>query len=211
VNGSQPTSLPLVSVVTPSFNQGAYLAETIRSVLDQDYPRLEYLVIDGGSTDGSQELIRGFAPQLAYWVSEPDLGQTDAINKGFSLASGQILAWLNSDDTYLPGAVSQAVAFLQEHPEAGMVYGRAYYIDADGRRYARYPAGPTDHRGLRRGVVTIPQQASFFRSRIWKMVGPLDPSFYYAMDYDLWVRISSVSPIVFVDRAWANFRAAGRK
>jgi len=198
--------LPLVSVVTPSFNQAPYLAETIRSVLDQDYPRIEYIVIDGASTDGSRDVIESFAPQLASWVSERDLGQTDAINKGFSLARGEVFAWLNSDDTYLPGAVSEAVAYLMAHREIGMVYGQAYYMNGAGEKMARYPAGPTDHRGLRRGVTTIPQQAAFFRSKLWNLVGPLDTSFYYAMDYDLWVRISALTPIAYVRRPWANFR-----
>jgi glycosyltransferase involved in cell wall biosynthesis len=189
--------LPLVSVVTPSFNQVPFLEATIHSVLSQDYPRVEYILIDGGSTDGSLDLIRRYAPKLAYWVSEPDLGQTDAINKGFAVARGEIFAWLNSDDVYRPGAISEAVAYLGTHREIGMVYGQAFYVDEAGATIARYPAGPTDHRGLRRGNTTIPQQASFFRSRLWRMVGPLDPSFYYAMDYDLWVRLSAVSPIAY--------------
>ncbi|HLC03022.1 MAG TPA: glycosyltransferase family 2 protein, partial [Anaerolineales bacterium] len=138
--------LPLVSIVTPSFNQAPYLEATIRSVLDQDYPRIEYIVIDGASSDGSPDLIESFAPQLASWVSERDLGQTDAINKGFSRARGEIFAWLNSDDTYLPGAVSEAVAYLTAHREIGMVYGQAYYVNGAGETMARYPAGPTDHR-----------------------------------------------------------------
>ena len=199
-------SRPLVSIVTPSFQQAAYLRATIESVLGQDYPRLEYIVVDGGSDDGSREIIEGYSPRLAWWVSEPDRGQTDAINKGFAVAHGDILAWLNSDDTYLPGAVSEAVTFLTEHPDVGMVYGQAYYIDGAGRTMARYPAGATDYRGLRRGITTIPQQATFFRARLWKMVGPLDPTFYYAMDYDLWVRISGLAPIAYVERPWANFR-----
>jgi glycosyltransferase involved in cell wall biosynthesis len=198
--------LPLVSIVTPSFNQAPYLAATIESVLGQDYPKIEYIVIDAGSTDGSREIIERNGARLAHWVSEPDLGQTDAINKGFSIARGEILAWLNSDDTYLPGAVSQAVGYLTRHREVGLVYGQAYYVDGDGDKMARYPAGPTDNRGLRRGLTTIPQQATFFRSRLWRMVGPLDPSFYYAMDYDLWVRISALTPIAFVEQPWANFR-----
>jgi glycosyltransferase involved in cell wall biosynthesis len=199
-------SQPLVSIVTPSFNQAAYLELTLRSVLEQDYPRIEYIVIDGASTDGSRQLIQRYAPRLAHWVSEPDLGQTDAINKGFSIAHGDIYAWLNSDDTYRSGAVAEAVKYLTRHPEIGMVYGQAYYIDPAGKIVGRYPAGPTDHRRLRQGVATIPQQATFFRSSLWRMVGPLDPTFYYAMDYDLWVRISGLSPIAFVRRPWANFR-----
>jgi glycosyltransferase involved in cell wall biosynthesis len=200
------SSRPLVSIVTPSFNQAPYLAATIDSVLGQDYPRIEYIVIDGGSTDGSREIIEQNAGRLAHWVSEPDLGQTDAINKGFAMARGEILAWLNSDDTYLPGAVSDAVGFLAGHLDVGLVYGQAYYVDGLGERMARYPAGPTDHQGLRRGINTIPQQATFFRSRLWKMAGPLDPAFYYAMDYDLWVRISGLTSIAFVERPWAHFR-----
>ncbi len=201
---------PLVSIVTPSYNQAPFLEETLRSVLDQDYPRVEYIVIDGGSTDGSLEIIRKYQDRLALWISEPDLGQADAINKGFSQSTGEILAWLNSDDTYAPGAISEAVAFLTEHPEIGMVYGNAYYIDGQGRRVGRYPARPTDYKGLRRGVNTVSQQSMFFRSLLWRMVGPLDPSFYYAMDYDLWVRIAAVTPIAFRDRYWANFRLHGK-
>lgn len=197
---------PLVSIVTPSFNQAQYLESTIQSVVEQDYPNIEYIVVDGGSTDGTLEIIKRYEEQLAQWISEPDLGQADAINKGFGMAQGEVLAWLNSDDTYLPGAVSGAVTYLNERPEIGMVYGNAYYVDAEGRRVARYPAGPTDYTGLRRGVNTIPQQAMFFRAKLWDMVGPLDPSFYYAMDYDLWVRIAGVTAIAFHDRYWANFR-----
>ena len=198
--------LPLVSIVTPSFNQARFLEQTLRSILDQDYPRFECIVVDGGSTDGSQEIIQRHAPRLAHWVSEADLGQADAINKGFALAHGEIFAWLNSDDTYNPGALSEAVEYLTAHPEIGMVYGNAYYIDSEGRRIGRYPARLTNYQGLRRGVNNITQQAMFFRSNLWRMVGPLDPSFYYAMDYDLWVRIAAITPIAFDSRYWANFR-----
>jgi glycosyltransferase involved in cell wall biosynthesis len=199
-------SLPLVSIVTPSFNQARYLEATIRSVLEQDYPNLEYLIVDGGSTDGSLEIIQRYADRLAWWVSERDQGQTDAINKGFARARGEILAWLNSDDTYLPKAISEAVAFLQAHPEAGMVYGDASLVDDSGNLLGRFPARQTDYRRLRRGYVHIPQQASFFRTSLWRQVGPLDPSFYFAMDYDLWVRIARRAPLYYTPRLWANFR-----
>ena len=201
--------LPVVSIVTPSFNQASYLEATIRSVLDQDYPRLEYIVIDGGSTDGSLEILRRYESRLAVLVSEPDRGQTDAINKGFALARGEILAWLNSDDTYRAGAIAEAVAYLCKHPEVGMVYGAAYYIDAAGRQVGRFRAAPTDHARLRRGVTGIPQQAMFFRSRLWRMAGPLDPTFQFAMDYDLWVRLAALTPIAYHPRDWANFRLHG--
>jgi glycosyltransferase involved in cell wall biosynthesis len=200
------TDKPLVSIITPSFNQGLYLEETIKSVLNQDYPNLEYIIIDGGSTDGSLDIIKRYEDRIGYWESEPDLGQTDAINKGFAHAKGEILAWLNSDDTYRPGAIQEAVDYLVAHPEAGMVYGHAFYIDEEGKVVAQFPTAETDYYKLRRGNATIPQQAAFFRSTLWKMVGPLDPSFYYAMDYDLWTRISSVSPIDYYPRLWANFR-----
>ncbi len=197
---------PLVSIVTPSYNQARYLEETICSVLGQTYPHIEYLLIDGGSTDGSLEVIQRYAPRLAYWVSERDHGQTEAINKGFARAKGDILAWLNSDDTYQPQAVAEAVAFLQEHPEAGMVYGDASLIDEGGQVIGRFPAAQTDYRRLRRGYVHIPQQAAFFRAALWRKVGPLDPTFYFAMDYDLWVRLARLASVCYHPRLWANFR-----
>ena len=113
--------LPLVSIITPSFNQAEYIEETINSVLDQDYPNIEYIIIDGASTDGSKEIIEKYKDRINFWVSEPDEGQTDAINKGFSQANGDIFAWLNSDDTYEPQAVTEAVAYLQSHPEVGLL------------------------------------------------------------------------------------------
>lgn len=195
-----------VSIITPSYNQARYLEATMRSVLEQDYPEIEYIVVDGGSTDGSADLIRKYADRLAWWVSERDQGQTDAINKGFARATGDILAWINSDDTYQPGAVKEAVAYFQAHPEIGMVYGDANYIDEHGRVIGRFPAAQTDYRRLRQGYVHVPQQSAFFRADLWKQVGPLDPSFYFAMDYDLWVRLASVAPLHYYPRLWANFR-----
>jgi glycosyltransferase involved in cell wall biosynthesis len=200
---------PLVSIITPSFNQASFLEATLESVLTQDYPHLEYLVVDGGSSDGSQEIIEKYAEQLAWWVSAPDLGQTDAINKGFRRARGEILAWLNSDDTYEPGAVSEAVAYLQAHSDVGLVYGDANFINQSGEIIGRFNAQQTSYQRLRRGGVYIPQQASFFRSQVWKAVGPLDPSFYFAMDYDLWVRIAAIAPVRYHPRLWANFRLHG--
>jgi glycosyltransferase involved in cell wall biosynthesis len=202
-------NLPLVSIVTPSYNQAQFLETTIRSVLDQVYPNLEYMVVDGGSTDGSLEIIRKYADRLAWWVSERDRGQTDAINKGFARARGKILAWLNSDDTFEPRAVAEVVTFLQAHPDVGMVYGDANFIDEQGQVIGRFPARQTDYRRLRRGYVHIPQQAAFFRGDLWQQVSPLDPTFYFAMDYDLWVRLAKIAPLAYHPRLWANFRLHG--
>ncbi len=200
------SDLPLVSIVTPSFNHARFIEATMRSVLTQDYPRIEYMVVDGGSDDGTVDIIRKYADRLAWWVSEKDKGQTDAINKGFARAGGDILAWLNSDDTYEPGAVSAAVAYLQEHPEVGMVYGDCNFINEQGNVIGKFNAAQTDYRLLRQGYVHIPQQTMFFRAGLWKQVGPLDPSFYFAMDYDLWTRIAARTQIQYVPQTWANFR-----
>jgi glycosyltransferase involved in cell wall biosynthesis len=199
-------NLPLVSIVIPSYNQADFLEFTILSILEQDYPTLEILIVDGGSTDGSVEIIHRYSDRLAWWVSEKDLGQTDAINKGFARSRGQILAWLNSDDTYEPAAVAEAAAFLQSHPEVGLVYGAANFIDRNGAIIGRFPAAQTDYKHLRRGYVHIPQQASFWRADLWRKVGPLDPSFFFAMDYDLWVRLAALAPVQYTPRLWANFR-----
>ena len=198
--------LPLVSIVTPSFNQARYLEATIQSVLSQNYPRLEYIIVDGGSTDGSVEIIRKYESKLAWWVSEKDQGQTAAINKGFAHAKGDFFAWLNSDDIYEPNAISSVVKILQKNPEVGLVYGDANYINEDGRVIGRFPAAQTDLVRLRRGYVHIPQQAAFFRADLWRRVAPLDPSFYFAMDYDLWVRLATRSQVKYVPQTWADFR-----
>lgn len=203
----KPTALPLVSIVTPSFNQAPFLEETIKSVLEQDYPRIEYIVIDGGSTDSSVDVIKKYQSRLAFWVSEQDKGQTDAINKGFNRASGDILAWINSDDTYNPKAVGEAVLYLMEHPDVAMVYADCNFINEQGKVIGKFASRQTDYQKLRRGYVHIPQQTMFFRAKYWKELGPLDPSFYFAMDYDLWVRIAKHAPIKYLPgRTWANFR-----
>ena len=199
--------LPLVSIITPSFNQAPFIAATIDSVLGQDYPNIEYIVVDGGSTDGSAEIIESYADKLAWWVSEKDKGQTDAINKGFARANGQILAWLNSDDTYEPGAISAAVEFLTANPNVGLVYGDCNFIDENGHKFGEFNAAQTDFEKLQRGYVHIPQQASFWRADLWKEVAPLDNSFFFAMDYDLWTRLARISELRYLPgENWANFR-----
>jgi len=199
-------SQPLVSIVTPSYNQAKYLDETIKSVLSQSYSNLEYIVIDGGSQDGSVEIIKKYQDQISWWSSEPDQGQTDAINKGFAHANGEIFAWLNSDDTYEPSAVSSCVDFLLTHPNIGMVYGDANFIDSEGKVIGKFNAKQTTYQRLRRGSVYVPQQASFWRANLWHQVGPLDPSLYFAMDYDLWLKLARITEIRYMPQLWANFR-----
>lgn len=203
----KPAALPLVTIVTPSFNQASYLEETIKSVLTQDYPYIEYIIMDGGSTDGSVDIIKKYEDKLGYWESVKDKGQTDAINKGFNRAKGDILAWLNSDDTYNPKAIGEAVKFLMKHPDIALVYADCNFINEVGKVIGKFASRQTDYAKLRSGYVHIPQQTMFFRAKYWKELGPLDPSFYFAMDYDLWVRIAKHAPLYYLPgKTWANFR-----
>lgn len=197
---------PLVSIVTPSFNQAAYLDEAMQSIFAQEYSSIEYIVIDAGSTDGSVDVIKRHAARLAYWVSEPDRGQADALNKGFAQAKGKYLAWLNADDRLKPSAVKEAVAFLEAHPDWGMVYGGADFIGASGGKIGRFDSRQTDYERLLAGYVHIPQQASFWRADLWREVAPLDTELSFAMDYDLWVRLAKISRLQYVPHVWADFR-----
>ncbi|MDW8325823.1 MAG: glycosyltransferase family 2 protein [Anaerolineales bacterium] len=179
---------PRLSIITPSFNQAQFLEATLRSVLDQGYPNLEYIVIDGGSTDGSVEIIRRYADRLAYWVSEKDNGQSDAINKGLACASGEIVAWLNSDDTYLPGAFEAQVGYLCAHPEVDVVYGDCVYTDAGGAALYTALGRPFSLVDLLK--FTIPRQPTvFLRRAAIERGGGLDHTFQYAMDAEYWLRL----------------------
>ncbi len=204
----KPPALPLVSIVTPSFNQAHFLEATIQSVLGQTYPHIEYIIMDGGSTDGSLDVIKKHEGKLGYWESVKDKGQTDAINKGFNRAKGEILAWLNSDDTYAsPHTIADAVNYLVTHPETALVYADCDFINETGDVIGKFASRQTDYAKLRSGYVHIPQQTMFFRAKYWKELGPLDPSFYFAMDYDLWVRIAKHAPLHYLPgKTWANFR-----
>ncbi len=177
---------PLVSVVTPSYNQAQYLEDTMRSILDQSYENIEYLVLDGGSSDGSVGIIKQYAHRLAYWVSEPDGGQAEAINRGWRRAKGDILAYLNADDLYCPGAIASAVNCFQRHPDVSIVYGCCYSLLPDGSRYLYCP----QEFSLEALVMDnfIPQPAVFLRRSVLEAVGFLDPSLQHGMDYDLWLR-----------------------
>jgi glycosyltransferase involved in cell wall biosynthesis len=198
------SDVPLVTVVTPSLNHGRFIRETIESVLTQSHPRIEYLVMDGGSTDDTVAILESYRDRLS-WVSEPDGGQTQAINKGWRRARGTIIAYLNSDDTYLPGAIEKAVAGLRAHPEAGAVYGEGYHVDEAGRVIERYPTEPFDMTRLGQ-TCFICQPTVFLRREVVEGLGYLDESRRYCMDYDLWIRLAHVSRFAYLPEYLANTR-----
>ncbi len=179
---------PLVSIVTPSFNMAQFLPAAVDSVLNQNYPCIDYLVMDGGSTDGTLDLLQQRRGRLNF-VSAPDEGPADAIHKGFQSARGQILAWLNADDTYEPGAVQKAVEYLARHPEVDIVYGDGWWIDENGRPIKQYPSIPFDARVLERDCF-ICQPAAFVRAQAYRKC-PLDPNLEASFDYDLWIRMAA--------------------
>ena len=196
---------PLVSIVTPSFNQAAYLEQTILSVLNQDYPEIEYIIIDGNSTDNSVNIIRRYADHIAYWVSEPDKGQSHAINKGFARARGEIVAWLNSDDLYLPRAVSDAVDSLECNPRVGMVYSNCLKINKESKITGWCKSRQFDLLDLLSFNI-IPQPTVFLRRDTVTTVGGLDTSLHLPFDHQMWVRVVASVPILYQDRYWAAAR-----
>lgn len=202
-------SLPLVSVVTPSLNQGRYIGATIASILGQDYPNLELWVIDGGSRDETLDVLRSHEddPRL-HWLSEPDHGQSDAINKGWARCRGAVLAWLNADDTYLPGAVATQVAALRRAPEAGAVYGDARYIDEAGRPLGRIAGRPYTPLAVLR--LELPAQPTvFLRRELVGRVGPLSLRRRYSMDTDYWARAIRLAPLRQTRAELATYRLHG--
>jgi glycosyltransferase involved in cell wall biosynthesis len=203
--------LPRITVVTPSLNQGRFIERTIQSVLDQQYPDLEYLVIDGGSTDGTIDLLRKFGSRI-QWVSEKDRGQSHAINKGLAKATGEICAFLNADDLYEPGALRRVGDYFAGSPERMWLAGRCRIIDTAGREI-RKPVTAYKNFWLLGGsynVLTVlnyvSQPAVFWRRRAMEETGPLNEKLYYGMDYDLWLRIGKRHPLGTVPQYLASFR-----
>lgn len=203
------SNLPLVSIVIPSLNHARHLPDALHSVLEQDYPRLELLVMDGGSTDGTLAILEGLAGRVRY-VSEPDRGQTSAINRGFRIASGEVLGWLNADDMYEPSAVAAAVEYLRERPEVMLVYGDVTMTDAEGREIGPCAhVAPFDLERLVRDGDFVVQPAAFFRRAAFEAVGGLDESLHWSMDYDLWLKIGRRFPVAYHPRRWARYRWTG--
>jgi glycosyltransferase involved in cell wall biosynthesis len=197
---------PKISIVTPSYNQCEFIEETIRSVLLQGYPDLEYIIIDGGSTDNSVEIIKKYEPWLSHWVSEKDRGQSDAINKGWERSRGEIVTYLNSDDLYTPGAVAEAVYYLEKYPTYAVVHGQSIVINNQGSG-KEIIGNPFDLiSSINGGNCYISQPSAFIRRICLEDVGVLNVNLHLAMDYDLWLRLSVKYPFLFVSHIWSKFR-----
>ncbi len=196
--------MPIVTIVTPSLNQGVFIKETIDSVLTQDYPYIEYIIIDGGSTDETLDILKQYGERIR-WISEKDNGQTEAINKGWKMSKGEIIAWLNSDDTYQPGAVSKAVNHLCNYKEHIMVYGEGRHIDESGNVIDRYPTEPFNYNRLAE-TCFICQPTVFIRKEALKKVGFLNEGLNYCMDYDYWIRLGKRYSVGYINDLLANSR-----
>jgi glycosyltransferase involved in cell wall biosynthesis len=207
------STTPKISIITPSFNQASFIEQTIRSVLEQDYSNLEYIVIDGGSTDGSVDIIRKYSDRIAYWVSEKDRGQTHAINKGLVRATGDIVAYLNSDDFYVEGALARVAGLFNRQPELDLIHGRCRVVDENGIKTGERAGSITRYDEIldlwnvwwnRRNFV---QPEVFWTKRISDRIGPFREDLYWVMDYEYWLRILRAGGRVgFIDSELAAFR-----
>ncbi len=198
---------PIVSIVVPSFNQGKFIRATLDSILNQNYSPLQIIVIDGGSRDETVDVLKSFshAPEL-QWISEPDRGVVDAVNKGFQLAQGDVVGIQSSDDTYLPNAISQAVDQLKQHSNCGLVYGDTIKIDAVGNELSKYVIGPFSLENILLMKSWIPQPSAFFRREMLDHCGGWNEAVPYAADTDLWLRIMFQSEVRKVDAYWSQRR-----
>lgn len=197
--------MTLVSIITPSYNQAKYLEQTITSVLEQSYPSIEYIVVDGKSKDNSIDIIKKYADKLAYWVSEKDKGQADAINKGFSRATGEIIAWLNSDDYYLPRAVQAAVKVFEENPDIVLVYGNMLAVNEHGVTFNTMNYRQLTLKDLLCFNI-IGQPAVFMRRSALQQTSGLDATFHFLLDHLLWIQIAKQGKILHVNQTWAAAR-----
>ena len=199
--------LPIISIVTPSYNQGSYLEETILSVLEQGYPALEFFIFDGGSTDGSLDIIQKHQDQLTFWESKPDRGQSHAINKGFRMASGEIVAWLNSDDLLAPGALKVVAQAWQQNPGVGLITGQTEIIDQAGKPTGNiFGSEPNVINSLLSSENPVSQPSTFFSTSALKEVGFLDETLHMSMDWDLWLRIGARYPTLFIPKMLSKSR-----
>jgi glycosyltransferase involved in cell wall biosynthesis len=203
---------PTISIVVPSLNQGQFIARTLESILTQDYAASQILVMDGGSTDDTISVLQNYADRIE-WTSEPDNGQSNAINKGFRKCTGDIVCWLNSDDLLEPGSLRAVAEYFGAHESADWLFGRCRIIDQDDQparslveAYKTSWARLANKRSALLVLNYIPQPATFWRRSAMERVGELDETLYYAMDYDYWLRLSKVSPVHFLDRYLAKFR-----
>lgn len=194
-----------ISIVTPSFNHGRFLEWTLRSVLLQDFPQLEYVVMDGGSQDRTKEILVQYAPRLTHVESAPDRGQADAIVRGFAHTHGDIMAYLNSDDMLAPGALSFVAKFFDEHPRVDVLYSHRVFVDED-NLVGSYWILPPHSNWLMKRWDYIPQETCFWRRRIYEQAGGVDPSFQFALDYDLFSRFMERGRLVRVNRFLGAFR-----
>jgi len=197
---------PKVSVVTPSYNQASYLEETIRSVLLQSYPNLEYIIMDGGSQDASVDIIRKYEPWISHWVSEKDRGQSDAIDKGFALSTGEVYGWLNSDDLYYPSTVLESILTFQKHVDAVLSYGNCEKIDERGNFIRQW----TSHQGTINELIFeanfIPQPSTFFKASAYHKAGGLNKELNFIMDHELWIRLAFSGSIQYSPKVVVKFR-----
>ena len=198
---------PLVSIVTPSYNQADFLEETIRSVLEQDYEPLEYIVVDDGSTDRSVEIVRRHADRLAWWTTQENAGQVAAINRGFERSQGQLMAFVNSDDTLLPGAVRTMAEALEAEPALVMVYGDALYTDAESRRTGYLPSRAWNPERMVRACDNhVVQPSSMWRRSAWEAAGPLNERGYYFFDFEFYLRLSALGPVRRLEVPLSTYR-----
>ena len=188
------TQLARIAIVTPSYNQANYLKHTIHSVLENGYPLLQYAVVDGGSRDETRSILKSYSHCLAYWVSEPDRGQSHAIQKGFERIDGEIMSYLNADDILLPGALRLVATYFAAHPEVDVVYGHRILIDQSGLEIGRWMLPPHCNEATRRADY-IPQETLFWRGELYRRIGGIDTSFHYAMDWDLILRFQAAGAI----------------